>query len=295
MAWLDDNPPRIRQFRCPRRRPISGVIDIHTAESFPDEVGPDTGAENVARFIRDRTNYGSYHDICDSDSIIHLVRDSCESFSVGTLNLNHHGYGISAATQAHKWSQLGDEWVDATIQNMARAAARFVKRNGLHVPARWLTASQARDEIPGFIRHSVADPDRRSDPGTSFPSNTFFAYYLEEIGDVDQPTPEEEMSNTPEELKAAYVGAIIDIGNGKDRRHRAARRKLEDISRGRAIIDLITAQQPLLQAAAKSEPMSADQVQQVADACAAAIPEEFADDVASATADELHERTAPNE
>lgn len=185
MAWLDDNPPRIRQFRYPRRRPLSGVIDIHTAESFPDETGPDTGAENVARFIRDRTNYGSYHDICDSDSIIHLVRDNCESFSVGTLNLNHHGYAISAATQAHKWNDLPGWWVDATIRNMANAAARFVKRNNLSVPARWLSADQARREIPGFIRHSVADPDRRGDPGTSFPGNTFFAYYLEELQGED--------------------------------------------------------------------------------------------------------------
>lgn len=56
------------------------------------------------------------------------------------------------------------------------------------------------------------------------------------------------------------------------------------------VIDLLRAQQPLLEAAAQGQPMTADQVQQVAQACAAAVPEDLAADVV----DELHERTAPD-
>lgn len=189
MAWLDDNPPRHQQFRCPRREPPSGIIGVHTAESFPDETGPDTGAENVARFIRDRTKYGSYHDICDSDSVIHLIRYGCVAYHIATFGINEHSYGVSAATQAHKWNDLSNDWVDATVRNMARASARYAKwlksNHGITVPAHWLTQSQARNKIPGFVRHSTADPDRRTDPGSSFPADKFLQYYSQEMGNDD--------------------------------------------------------------------------------------------------------------
>lgn len=286
MAWLDDNPPRIRQFRCPRRRPISGVIDIHTAESFPDEVGPDTGAENVARFIRDRTNFGSYHDLCDSDSTIHLVRDSCESFSVGTLNLNHHGYAISAATQAHKWNDLGDDWVDATIRRMARAAANFAKRNNLSVPARWLTADQARREVPGFIRHSTADPDRRRDPGTSFPSNTFFAYYLEELG--GKPDMDSEQDRMLREVHSFLRTPINRLESTLEDAPPISLRQMLAYThawgvRNNAILRTV---QPLVEAAGAGQPLSAEQVSTIADQLNRLDVQE----VAEAAADTLYDR-----
>src|SRR5690606_961487 len=109
-AWLDDHPPHTQQFRCPRRVPPSGVVVVHTTESYPDETGPDDGAENVAEFIRTRSNYGSYHDLADSDSIVHLVRYDCVAYQDGT-GTNEHGYGVSAATQAHRWDDLDPDWV----------------------------------------------------------------------------------------------------------------------------------------------------------------------------------------
>jgi hypothetical protein len=179
-VYLIDNPPATRQYRSPRRATPSGVVVVHTAESFPDERPPDTGAENVAAFIARRTNAGSYHDLVDSDSIIQLVRYSDEAFGDATGS-NPHAYHVSAATQAAKWSQLGDTWVDATVRNMAAAAARYARwlfaQRGVLIPARQITRDDSERRIPGFISHAKRDPDRRTDPGATFPWGDFLTDY----------------------------------------------------------------------------------------------------------------------
>jgi hypothetical protein len=175
-VYLIDHPPAIRQYRSPRRAAPSGVVVVHTAESFPDENPPDTGAENVAAFIARRTNYGSYHDLVDSDTIIQLVRYSDEAFHDATGS-NPHSYGVSAATQAAKWSQLRPSWVDATVRNMAAASARYARwlrsQRGILIPARLITREQSENRVPGFISHAKRDPKRRTDPGATFPWNQF--------------------------------------------------------------------------------------------------------------------------
>lgn len=202
MAWLDSHPPRTQQFRCPRRQRPSGIIGVHTAESFPDETGPDTGAEGVANFIRTRSNYGSYHLLSDSDSIIQLIRFECVAYHIATYGFNEHTIGISAATQAAKWNSLGDEWVRKTVRNMALSAARaakWLKREyNITVPARRLTLAQARRGGKGFLAHGDADPDRRTDPGSTFPWGQFLNDYAAFMrGD----TPEEDMPLNADDKK----------------------------------------------------------------------------------------------
>jgi hypothetical protein len=178
--YLVDNPPVIRQFRSPRRAAPSGVIVVHTAEAFADESPPDRGAENVAAFIQRRTNYGSYHDLADSDSIIQLVRYSDEAFHDATGS-NPHSYGVSAACQAAKWSSYSQAWRNATVTNMARAAVRYANwlkaRSGIVIPARRITRAESEDRKPGFISHALRDPTRRTDPGASFPWTFFLSQY----------------------------------------------------------------------------------------------------------------------
>lgn len=185
-TYLEDHPPRIRQYRQPRRAKPSGVIVVHTAESYPDEAGPDTGAENVAAFIARRTNYGSYHDLVDSDSIIQLVPYDAEAFHDGTGS-NPHSYGVSAATQAHRWATLGDAWVDRCVRNMAAASARYARwvraEHGVIIPAWRITRAQSEDRQPGFLSHAERDPGRRTDPGKDFPWPKFLGYYAAEMHD----------------------------------------------------------------------------------------------------------------
>lgn len=194
-AYLDDNPPNHQQFRCPRRQRPSGIIGVHTAESHPDESGPDTGAENVARFIRTRSGYGSYHLLADSDSIIQLVEFRCVAYHIATHGLNEHTIGISAATQAHRWNGLDASYRDAMVRNMAKAAAhaaRWLKQHyGITVPARRISLAQALRGERGFLAHADADPERRTDPGSTFPWDDFLGYYAAEMNGDDDMTPEQ--------------------------------------------------------------------------------------------------------
>lgn len=186
-AYLVDNPPRRRQFKARTQRP-SGVVVVHTAESTPDWVGHDSGAEAVARFIQGRSDPGSYHDLVDSDSIITLVPYDQQAYHDGTGS-NPHSYGVSAATQAAKWNQAPKEWRTKTVRNMARAAAHYSqwrreKYNVPHIPARRVSKAQSSRGVPGFISHGERDPGRRTDPGASFPWELFLDYYKEFTGMV---------------------------------------------------------------------------------------------------------------
>lgn len=183
--YLVDNPPRRSQFRRVRRSPASGTIVLHSTESLADVNPPDTGAENVARFIRDRTDPGSYHRLCDSDTTVKLVPFTAEAFHDGT-GTNPHSVGISGAFRAHQFAALPQHWRTGVIRQMAlaaREAADWVhETTGVVVPARRISVAQARARVPGFVTHGMLDPHRRSDPdgtntGARFPWTSFFEHY----------------------------------------------------------------------------------------------------------------------
>lgn len=189
-AYLIEHPPAQRQFRERGTTP-SGVFVIHTAESTPDWVGDDTGAEGVARFIQGRADFGSYHQLCDSDSIILLVPLHMQAYGDGTGS-NPHAIHISAATQAAKWDQAPAEWRRETVINMGVAAARSARwlerEHGIKVPARRISRPESEDRKPGFISHGERDPGRRTDPGASFPWDLFLESYEDALNPPD-PTP----------------------------------------------------------------------------------------------------------
>lgn len=225
MVYLEDHPPKVRQCRSPRRALPSGVIVVHTAESYPDEVGPDTGAENVAHFIATRTTFGSYHDLCDSDSIVHVVPYDAEAYGDGTGS-NPHAYHVSAATQAARWPTLGDEWVDGTVRNMARASARYARwlkaERGITIPAKRITRAESDRLVPGFISHGERDPGRRTDPGNAFPWDAFLDHYAAEMGGTTTPLEDDDMpyGDWPkadrEKLVKDVVAGILGYRNPKD-------------------------------------------------------------------------------
>ncbi|MCA1570078.1 MAG: hypothetical protein LC798_07100 [Chloroflexi bacterium] len=168
MAWLNDNPPVRPQFRHPRRAKCTGCIVLHSAESQADVSPPDTGAENVARFIRTRADVGSYHVICDSDTAIQLVEFGDEAYQDGTGS-NPWAIGISGAFQAHQFAGQPEVWKRAVVDQMAKAvkrAADWVDATyGVTVPPASLTKAQSDAGKPGLIPHALRDPGRRSDPG----------------------------------------------------------------------------------------------------------------------------------
>lgn len=197
MAWLEDHPPKRSQFRRPRRDALSGVIVVHTAENTPDHVAFDGGAEAVARFIRDRSDAGSYHDLVDSDSAINLVRYDDEAYHDGTGS-NLHSLGLSIATRADVWPLAPQAWRDGAIEQAARAAARMAghvkARTGIVVPARRIDRAASELRQPGFISHAERDPTRRTDPGRAFPWDQFLARFAQLTAPqpAPAPTPEDE-------------------------------------------------------------------------------------------------------
>jgi len=179
-AYLDLHPPKVRQFREPRRAKPTGCVVVHTAESVLDSVGPDTGAENVAKFMVGRSDYGSYHRLVDSDSIVKLVRFGCEAYGDGTGS-NPFAIHISAACRTTDWRKMDDDQLAGFIANMAKAAneARLWLKatHGIDLPAKRITRAQSEAGKAGFITHGERDPGRRTDPGADFPWKDFFAAY----------------------------------------------------------------------------------------------------------------------
>lgn len=185
--YLQDNPnPNTGQFGWPRTK-VSGVVGVHTAENNTDFDGSDPGAEDVARFIGRRTDYGSYHALADADSRIKLVHPSYAAWA-DTEN-NAHAMSVSGAMQAARWRELTPERAAAITRNMAYAAAELVQdavAAGLlatPTPARRITPAEAiAGSKAGFYGHGETNPGRRYDPGQNFDWNLFLTTYANAIG-----------------------------------------------------------------------------------------------------------------
>lgn len=206
-TYLEDNPPRTRQYHQPRRAKPTGLIVVHTAESALDMIGADTGAEDVARFIQLRTDFGSYHTIVDSDSRVRLVPFDAEAYGDRTGS-NSFAIHISFACKAAGWADMSPVRVGAFIRQGAVAAAEAAKWlknvHGVTVPSLRITKAQSDAGVPGFISHALRDPARRSDPGADFPWVAFL-HEFDDIMDVRPP-----IRPTLEKITAAVKQAEVD-------------------------------------------------------------------------------------
>lgn len=220
MAYLDAHPnPNLPQQR-PRRDQPSGVIVVHTAESALDVTGEDTGAEGVARFISERTSYGSYHRVADSDSVVDVARFEMTTYGDGTGS-NDHAIHLSFACRAADWPNMSTDRKAAFITNGARAAADAAawleREHGTTLPARRITRAQSDQRVPGFISHGERDPGRRTDPGPAFPWDLFLDTYT-------QLTQEDPMADYAAQLDRLEEHA--ELARKRDRQNRQANRKI---------------------------------------------------------------------
>lgn len=216
MSYLLNYNPGTRQYTYPRRggAKLSGTAIIHTAECAMDLDGDDQSAEICASFIANRADYGSYHRLVDSDSIIDMVPWEYEAWQ--DSETNNWAVGISAAVQAGKWHIIPAARRDRIYRNLAACAADFVRHmagKGVTVPLVRITGAQARNRVPGFCAHGDSGL-HRSDPGTQFDWTLFFRYTAEALGNgslsyasesVEAIKEWDEMA-TPAELHAAVWG-----------------------------------------------------------------------------------------
>lgn len=142
------------------------VIGIHTTESPPSPAS----ALNVAKWqAYTAPAPSSYNVLVDSDHRVRTVLDSQVAFHIRSFNTP--SVGLSFATYATWWGKY-PTWDEEALVRGAEQAREWVEQ--YDIPLRWLTRRQALNGERGFVRHSVMDPDRRSDPGNRFPSQTFF-------------------------------------------------------------------------------------------------------------------------
>jgi hypothetical protein len=198
--YLLDHPNRTQQYRYPRRRRLSGTVVVHDTESIIDLVLPDYGAENTANFIVNRSDYGSYHELHDSDSVIPMAPDNYETWHAaaqthdGTV-YNWFAWGISAACRTTNWSASPWNpnywWTVKVIASMGRSIRAFWERNGFDVNAcaRWLTQAEGDRQLPGLIHHGVAQPEDRSDAWTKHPERAALDAMLITAIKGSSPTP----------------------------------------------------------------------------------------------------------
>lgn len=204
-AWFESVTPARRQFYRPRRDnafPLWGTV--HTAENNPDNIGPDTGAENVRDFITRRPDPGSYHVVGDFDSLVRLGGDMWEMFGTGKPSGgNRWSLHLSMACKAQQWPQIPADRRPWYGINLAIPAADMTRLWDLEPrpislrEAELLVRTRGRQGVRGWCRHADLDPGRRTDPGWS---DDEFEGWLAAVGELagqeDEMTPEEKAELT---------------------------------------------------------------------------------------------------
>jgi hypothetical protein len=180
--YLLDYNPGTQQWGYPRRgASLSGTIIVHTAECAADNYGEDTSAEGCASMIANRADYGSYHRLVDSDSIIAMLPWEYEAWQ--DSETNPWAVGISAALRTSDWAIMPADRRERVYRNLAACAADFVSymaTKGITVPLRRITGSEARARVPGFCAHGDSGI-ARTDPGADFDWALFFRYTQEAL------------------------------------------------------------------------------------------------------------------
>lgn len=206
-----DTPPL--QYGYPRRGGgrLSGTVIVHTAECAADNIGEDTSAEGCANMIANRADYGSYHRLVDSDSIIHMLPWDYEAWQ--DSETNNWAVGISAALRTSDWLTMPADRADRVYRNLAACAAEFVtymRGKGIEVPRVRISGAQARAGVPGFCAHGDSGI-ARSDPGAAFDWAKFFNYTNQALEGNPQ---EDEVALTAAQEKALdTIPMIVEMLN----------------------------------------------------------------------------------
>jgi hypothetical protein len=174
------------------------AIVLHTTESLADLDGPDSGAENVARWFTTTTvdRAASYHTLVDSDSTVRCLPAGLDG-SVAHTAFHAYGYnsktlGLSMAMRADSWPTVPQMWASKTLNRAVNEAALWCARWG--IPAARITLAELDAGSKGILAHADTSPTDRSDPGAGFPWDRFIALVgaqLELDGATEPPDTED--------------------------------------------------------------------------------------------------------
>lgn len=227
---LVDTPnPYTAQGVFPRRggARLSGTVIVHTSEG-----NWRSGVNALANLVRNRADYGCYHQACDWADIAKFYPWEWETWQ--DSETNNWAVGISAACKTSDWGTMPADVEEGYYRNLSRMAAdfvRYMRTKGVEVPRVRITGAQARARVPGFCAHGDSGISR-SDPGANFNWSRFFGYVEEELSGVaalGEVTPTNEQEN---EDKMLIIGKLADddkvwVGDGITRRHITNQETLE--------------------------------------------------------------------
>lgn len=210
--YLENHPPRQRQFYPSRAKVPTGCIVVHTFEA-PFGTSVDSGA----KFIERRSDYGSYHSISDDAEWGQLGRYEWTMFSVrghNSYTLNH-----SFMIRAEEWSRIDlDDRANLITQGAEACAAmaRWMEsEHGIIVPSIRLGLDEVTAGWPGFTSHAALDPSRRTDPGPDFPWDEFLAAYSVAMGSdspvTGPPAVEPDKDVTALQGRLNHLGASLAV------------------------------------------------------------------------------------
>lgn len=191
--YLLDNPPRSPQFHPSRANPATWAVSVHTSEG---PTGPGS-ALNLARFIAQRPDPGSYAVIVDAVDTIALVPPTYTTFSVAASGYNSRTWSICLTGRTSELSP-NDPNTLAMIDRAGEAIYELWADQGVQVAGalEWIGTDALNR--PGLFCHGDVQPWDRTDAWSIHPDRPALDRLL-----VDAiarhlpkpPTPEEEPMN----------------------------------------------------------------------------------------------------
>lgn len=170
MAYpLKSNPKK--HFYETRRDKID-IIVLHVTAGLQDldMIGVDHTATQTNNYGATTSREVSWHAVADSDSVEDALPDEYTAFHV--RNYNSESLGLEICNRDARWDNKSKQWVTATLRNAAKKCLEWEKK--YKIPRRLLTKAQVDAGERGYTYHMFLDPERRGDPGRTFPIKLFF-------------------------------------------------------------------------------------------------------------------------
>ncbi len=153
---------------------------LHILVGIEDWTPPDDSAEAGIRYGQTCTRPASWSATADADTARDCLPDQYVAFAQGVpgspYSYNTHGYGIEIGARSTDWTAKPDEWIEATLRNVAALCAPRHIRYGWklkHVTLSQLNADLSTGRPSGYIGHAEITPSTRSDPGWVGSRDTF--------------------------------------------------------------------------------------------------------------------------
>lgn len=173
------------------------LIILHVTAGLEDldMVGADHSAEGTNSYGATTSRAASWHSCIDSDSIAPALPDEYTAFHC--VNYNSPSLGLEISNKDARWDNKPEPWTAATLLNAARVCLDWERKYS--IPRVLRSKAEVDAGARGYSYHMFLDPDRRRDPGVTFPWD-YFVSLLEslEAGTAPPAAPPTETPWRPE-------------------------------------------------------------------------------------------------